>query len=346
MEHRKKTKKNKKRYMNAVLEKYMSKLDDVSCNLCNKRDTKTICDKERFGLPLTTVICKNCGLIYINPRPTKELYTEFYTADYRKVVSGTDEGSERGFSQQVDFARKKLVPLIKKYTQLKARTLLDIGCSYGGIIAGVKKEFPNIKVTGIEPVKKVADFASYKTNSSIITTVFEDVAFSEKFDLILCIRTLNHSLDPRANLSKIRDLLKKEGIFLLVLYDAISNLLNRPLQKMTEMTHPFIFARETINYFVDQVGLEIIFYKDTLIDAPSLSRIDYHSLQFAPIIMICKRGKKGCNKTKSPDWKSIYKRIRCNCNAYQKNYSLIKKWQSPNLFLRVFRKIMKILRIW
>ena len=58
----------------------------VNCNLCKKDDTVTLFNgKERFfKMPgeFRFVRCKHCGLIYINPRPTRQSMPQYYPAEY------------------------------------------------------------------------------------------------------------------------------------------------------------------------------------------------------------------------------------------------------------------------
>lgn len=58
----------------------------VKCNLCDKDETtlyfeveeKITTKREKFNI----VKCKNCGLIYTNPRPPKDVILRYYPAEY------------------------------------------------------------------------------------------------------------------------------------------------------------------------------------------------------------------------------------------------------------------------
>jgi SAM-dependent methyltransferase/RNase P subunit RPR2 len=53
-------------------------LKDVRCNLCDGDVRVEIARRDKYDLALTTVMCRNCGLIYLNPRPTARSYDRFY----------------------------------------------------------------------------------------------------------------------------------------------------------------------------------------------------------------------------------------------------------------------------
>ena len=50
----------------------------MACNLCGRDDTLPVAERDKFRLPLTTVMCRGCGLLYLDPRPTAATYRRFY----------------------------------------------------------------------------------------------------------------------------------------------------------------------------------------------------------------------------------------------------------------------------
>ena len=59
--------------------------ESVSCPICNGENFETLSQKDRYGLYLNVVICKQCGLIQANPRMTKKSYEAFYNCEYTKL---------------------------------------------------------------------------------------------------------------------------------------------------------------------------------------------------------------------------------------------------------------------
>ena len=59
------------------------------CPLCRHKKIKTIFSNDRYGIPVHTVLCKKCGLVYINPCMDEKSLDEFYASDfYRGLYSG------------------------------------------------------------------------------------------------------------------------------------------------------------------------------------------------------------------------------------------------------------------
>lgn len=57
----------------------------VNCDLCGKDEYIVVGKKGRFNERVTNVICKDCELVYINPRMT-EKETENYYRDLIKIT--------------------------------------------------------------------------------------------------------------------------------------------------------------------------------------------------------------------------------------------------------------------
>jgi SAM-dependent methyltransferase len=72
----------------------LEEVEHVSCNLCGRDDALPVAQRDKYGLPLTTVMCRGCGLLYLNPRPTAATYRKFY-----------EEGGQRDsvYHRRVDF---------------------------------------------------------------------------------------------------------------------------------------------------------------------------------------------------------------------------------------------------
>ena len=54
-------------------------MERVRCNLCDSDQSVEIAHKDKYDLAITTVMCRNCGLMYLNPRPTTRAYDRFYS---------------------------------------------------------------------------------------------------------------------------------------------------------------------------------------------------------------------------------------------------------------------------
>ncbi len=108
----------------------LTDVEHVPCNLCGTDAPVTLAHTDKYGLGITTVMCRQCGLMYLNPRPTETSYGKFYTdgsseeGDYHTTLSlGTIEAQlKRHFGSQFEMKEEDREALRafnrRKYTEL------------------------------------------------------------------------------------------------------------------------------------------------------------------------------------------------------------------------------------
>ena len=89
--------------------------EETPCNLCGARNDVVVGTRDRDGHPLRTVLCRNCGLVWTNPRPTaaemNAYYETTYRADYKGQRTPPLRKIVRGFAGAAD-RRLLLRPLL------------------------------------------------------------------------------------------------------------------------------------------------------------------------------------------------------------------------------------------
>jgi SAM-dependent methyltransferase len=73
----------------------LEETEHVVCNLCGRDEGHPVAKRDKYRLPLTTVICRHCGLLYLDPRPTAATYRKFY-----------EQGGQRDsiYHRRIDFS--------------------------------------------------------------------------------------------------------------------------------------------------------------------------------------------------------------------------------------------------
>jgi hypothetical protein len=79
-----------KEQLERKIEEGIYSFEEVPCCVCSGKNFEVLSEKDRYGLYVHVVICKNCGLIQTNPRMTQEAYNPFYKHEYRKLYNGTE----------------------------------------------------------------------------------------------------------------------------------------------------------------------------------------------------------------------------------------------------------------
>lgn len=172
---------------------------------------------ESFAL----VKCKNCELVFTNPRPSKDELGKYYQSD--TYISHTDKGNSL-----INVVYK----LVRSYTLKRKRslihqfkssgTILDYGCGTGDFLKTMGKRGWN--TVGIEPDNGARAIAEKKINGEILSTI-DEIGSEEKFDIITAWHVVEHISDLSETLKLLRKRLNKDGYFLVAVpninsYDA------------------------------------------------------------------------------------------------------------------------------
>ena len=145
----------------------------------------------------------DCGCAFLNPRMTEEELVEYYrSGEYRENTSELDPDNILGTKQSRDRA-SYIGHMVRK---VKAETFLDIGCYKSDLLKEVSGLIPGVVCSGVDPDPKMKNstFTVYKSVDEI----------KETFDLITCIQTLEHVLNPVPFMDKVYSLLNKDGVLL------------------------------------------------------------------------------------------------------------------------------------
>jgi len=139
--------------------------------------------------------------------------------------------SVKNFLTQQKHRDNKYINFIVDQTKGR-KTLLDIGCGTGYISNFLAYTNKDIKITGVDfsngvaIAKKISDKLGNK-NIKWMQKDFIEMEKSKKYDVILCQGVLHHMPDYKLAVTKIKSLLKPNGIILLGVYNKWVKLLQK-----------------------------------------------------------------------------------------------------------------------
>ena len=119
-----------------------------------------------------------------------------------------------------DYAPEGLLQMVTAPT----REVLDVGCFCGGSGRWLKKQFPGVRVSGIEILDKAAELAR-ETYDEVHVCKLEDLDISDwqgKFDTIIAADVLEHMYNPWLALQKLKRVLAPGG----AIYISLPNIRN------------------------------------------------------------------------------------------------------------------------
>lgn len=228
----------------------------VPCNLCGSDQWTLITHRDRYGFPACASTCAKCGLTMLNPRMTPEAYGHFYESVYRPLVSayhGRQIDAKTIQSEQVPYA-ETFIEFAAPFITSEHRTLLDVGGSTGIVAAEFIRQF-GLKTTLIDPAPAETAEAEALGIESVTGFVEDWDARDRKFDVVGLFQTIDHLLDVKATLAKLRQVISAHGIFLVDIVDfRAATLRNNSVEEAIKIDHVYSLTQETAEAFFAQSG--------------------------------------------------------------------------------------------
>jgi 2-polyprenyl-3-methyl-5-hydroxy-6-metoxy-1,4-benzoquinol methylase len=190
----------------------------VSCNVCGTDNTKVrfyVRDRNvRGSRSFKIVKCKNCGLVYLNPRPDKEEIRNCYPPWYHSRAQAKTVNIEKTWIWGIPWRKameKKAGPILR---YKKEGNILDIGCGDGSLLKYMKGL--GWQACGVEFNESSSRYAREVLGLNVFSGRLEEIDYKANgFDVIILFHVLEHLPDPSETLKRVRPLLKKNGFLLI-----------------------------------------------------------------------------------------------------------------------------------
>lgn len=223
----------------------------IPCNLCGSLSVETLSLTDRNGDYLRTVICKKCGLIWSDPRPSEKQIKEFYSKEYRKEYKGLTKPKKKHVYRDAKEAIKRY-SFFKDILKRKV-SFLDIGAGNGVFVYCLRKLGINAK--GIEPDENHAQYAIEELNVPVSTGFAQDINNKESFNIVTLHHVLEHMADPLAELKNIHAILKENG-YLVVEVPNAEDIKQDPKNRYHK-AHIYTFNPETLIAMGNRAGFKV-----------------------------------------------------------------------------------------
>lgn len=237
------------------------------CNFCKGEDFRELAVKDHQGLDVRTNVCKRCGLIFINPRPTQQWYKKFYKeGEYRNnFLSQNTDAREANLKLELMFLKgsnRGFVFADEIGSFLKKGLVIDVGSGIGDVLNGFRNRL-GWPVLGIEPSMHEGCYAKTKDIETFICPI-EEIGYLDKkipsAANILCVQSLNHFLDPNYFFIWAYNKLEQNGRLVLEVKDfGFQAKKAGKLESAIQIDHPFMFIAGVLMDFVKSAGFDIIF---------------------------------------------------------------------------------------
>ena len=168
------------------------------------------------GVPgsFSVVVCAACGAGRTLPPASSEELGAFYPTSYaahvlERVLLGRAQEHGRRLIVDRSFARAPLSAL----NRLPTGAVLDVGCGRGDLGAALVRR--GWRVTGIDPSDQACAVARTRGMETRVATLESAMLADESFDVVVMSHSLEHVAEPRADLARVRRLLRPGGLLLI-----------------------------------------------------------------------------------------------------------------------------------
>lgn len=160
--------------------------NSLTCDICGSVESIPLYGKGRWGLEVPNVICKGCGLIYVDPQE--------FEKPYRDELPSMETGKEVAevWGDILDIH--------------EPATILDVGCGVRGVGEYFREDGSCVIAIDPDPEAIKVSKAKYPYIFHLCTP-FEGFEGFGKFNYIFLIHTLEHLRSPKSALLKAWELL-------------------------------------------------------------------------------------------------------------------------------------------
>lgn len=246
---------------------YQALLESVPCNSCGADDYEVVYPP-RYELAKPGEIantfrssgdevlldqlvrCKNCGLLYLNPRLRADV-----------VIEGYSTGSDENFVSQAAGRERTFAKSLKMIERLRPQRghLLDVGTAGGSFLTVAKQA--GWDVAGCEPNRWMCEWANKHYGLQVVPGTIADMRLKDgTFEVVTLWDVLEHTPDPKATLLECKRVLKPKGL-LVVNYPDIESLVSRLMGRRWVFllsVHLYYFTPKTLTKMLKELGFRLI----------------------------------------------------------------------------------------
>jgi len=249
--------------------------ESVRCNFCHADNFEVLVRDgrdRRHHLPgeFRMVKCRECGLAYLNPRPTASALAAYYPPDYSPYT-------QRGlFGKLTRWLRQREAAALRRSLPSGAE-VLEVGCAAGDLMIPMRDA--GLRVTGVELSDHAATIARTRHNLDVHTGALADAPLAGRtFDAVIMRNVIEHVPDPKGDLEKAASLLRPGGLLSLRTDNVASSdaRLFRALWYGFDFPrHLTLFSPQTLTAFVQSAGLEVTRVRFSLVPTHWIVSLQY-----------------------------------------------------------------------
>lgn len=240
--------------------------EKVPCPVCDKSRFELLAKKDRYGLSMSAVVCRDCGLIQTNPRMNQNAYDGFYDVEYRKLYGGKEGPTDEFFREQYIRGRRifKFIEANGLLMTGENKFVLEVGCGAGGILQYFKEM--GFRVKGIDLGKSFVEYGRNQHDLDLSVGKINAIDIGEAPDLIIYSHVLEHILAPNNELQDVHNLLPNTGL-LYIEIPGVKNLMHSyklDFLRLLQNAHVYHFTLKSLENLLTRNGFRLVTGNETI----------------------------------------------------------------------------------
>lgn len=197
--------------------------------------------------------CRGCGLVWVDPMPEAAAVPDFYDDSYRDGRYATYAGAPEIRAGIAEHRLSAVRPLARE------GRWLDVGCSTGAFLEAARRA--GIEAEGID-VSAEAVAQARAAGLPARQARVEELEPEKPYGTITAFDVIEHLLDPRAFLARLRGWLVPQGVLALTLPDVASAyprwLMRSRWFYYNPEEHLHYFSPDTISRLLSEEGFRVL----------------------------------------------------------------------------------------
>lgn len=238
-------------------------LEHVACDLCEcdrykvrYRKPDTWLQGSLFQFPV--VECANCGLVYVNPRPTAEAMARFYPGGYHDARDTAEHNARYKI-------QRSMIP------KLEGKSVLDIGCARGDFLAYLLGTGEKFSAYGVDAFSEGVCRSDIRFHRGTLT----DARYADaQFDLVTSWAVFEHLHTPKAYFVEAGRILRPGGKMVILVTNSESAY-GRVAQLEDVPRHTYHYSARSLAGYGARAGLRLVDlqYRDDVFDGRGFGSI-------------------------------------------------------------------------
>lgn len=224
--------------------------------LCGSTDDILVACKDRYGIPLRTVLCKRCGLMRSDPYLSPNALVKFYQDDYRPIYEEVVPPGSKVLARMI-IRGEHIYQLFRDHDVTIPNHVFEVGCGIGGNL--VPFLLQNHIVKGCDYGSDFIEIGS-KLGLDLDEGGLEILGDELPHSLVILCHVLEHFWNPVSELSLLRQKLPEGGLVYIELPGiySIRQTYGDPL-RFLQNAHTYHFCLHTLDYVMSLAGFERVY---------------------------------------------------------------------------------------